>query len=152
MSKKQIHSWHILQQVKGEDKTRARSPTIASQPVTWNYPSGTDFPPCVSVWSLGREAGTSRSLRCHILLRPLSGRCALKCNEKLHLQSVSGLGQHPRLTENQHPEKRVRRYVRGLQIRNSTSCQYFLFLWITAVRCRLRYKTRINILICLLVA
>lgn len=47
MSEKQIHLWHILQQVKGEDKMRARSPAIVSQTVRWNYPSGTDFPPSV---------------------------------------------------------------------------------------------------------
>ena len=34
-------------EVKGEDKTRARSPTSMSQTVTWNFPSGTDSAQCL---------------------------------------------------------------------------------------------------------
>ena len=92
---KRICPWHILLQVKGEDKTGARSPTNVSQTVTWNLLSGIDSAQrlCMELRKEGWHPVIL--LGNNVLLRSLLGRCVLKSNKTLYLPPVGGLSENP---------------------------------------------------------
>lgn len=98
-----------------------------SQTVTQNFPSGTDPARCLCTearkagWHLHNSAWEQHSYE-------VSFRTMCSKKEQETRSSVGGSVKTPSLRENEHDEKCLRRFLKGLYIRNSSNHQYFSLL------------------------